>query len=384
MSKEAPHIMASLRVGITLSRPLDDLPNLLWSSGINQNAVLLAMLMRRLPDVAFVAMVDCSGVDCSGQAGPHPLATWAGMPTLSPEDASETLDILIEVGGRGQPHLMRRLRSRGAKLVSYMAGNAMVMNFEALSSGLPHGEIVSEERFDAVWITPQHWHMNRDLCRITRSDKVAIAPHIWEPIFLDLFSRDAGLDPFYKRGDADTPWRLAVLEPNINVLKTFHLPLLVAEEGFRRTPEAIDSVLLFNTRILVGVPHFDEFTTSLDLFRAGKLFTEGRFATPNVLALHADAVIVHQWENDLNYLYWDVLWTGHPLIHNSPSAREVGYYYDSFDPADGGRVLADALGRHRDRAAEARAESLDFLRRFSIDQPAVLAAHEDLIEDLLS
>ncbi len=371
--------MASLRVGVTLSRPLDDLPNLLWSSGINQNAVLLAMLMRRLPDVAFVAMVDCSG-----QPGPHPLATWAGMPTMPPEDASESLDILIEVGGRARPQLMRRLRSRGGKLVSYMAGNAMVMNFEALSSGLPHGETVSEERFDAVWITPQHWHMNRDLCRITRSDTVAITPHIWEPVFFDLFSREAGLDPFYKRGDAEKPWRLAVLEPNINVLKTFHLPLLVAEEGFRRAPESIDSVLLFNTKLFVGVPHFDEFTTSLDLFKAGKLFTEGRFSTPNVLALHADAVIVHQWENDLNYLYWDVLWTGHPLIHNSPSAREVGYYYDSFDPADGGRVLADALGLHRDRATQARAESLDFLRRFSIDQPAVLAAHEDLIEDLFS
>lgn len=371
--------MATLRLGITLSRPIDDLPNLLWSSGINQNAVLLAMLMRRLPDVASVAMVDCSG-----KPAPHPLAVWAGVPTLSPEDAAEALDVLVEVGGRAPADLMRRFRARGGKLVSYMAGNAMVMNFEALARGLPHGESMSAEPFDAVWITPQHWHMNRDLCRITRSDKVVIAPHIWEPVFFDLFAREAGLDPFYKRGAAPRPWRIAILEPNINVLKTFHLPLLVAEEGFRRDPEAIAEVLLFNTKEFIGVPHFDELTTSLDLFKAGKLSSEGRFATPNVLANHADAVIVHQWENDLNYLYWDVLWSGHPLIHNSPSARDVGYYYESFDPADGGRILVDALARHRDRAGAARAESLDFLRRFSIDQPSVLAAHEDLLEDLFA
>lgn len=371
--------MPTLRVGLTLSRPLDDLGNLLWSSGLNQNAVLLARLMLRLPDVASVAMVDCSPA-----AGPHPLAVWAGLPTMRPEQAADELDILIEIGGRAHGDLMRRFRDRGGKLVSYMAGNAMVMDFEALACALPHGEQVTEERFDAAWLTPQHWHMNRDLCRITRSPKTHIAPHLWEPVFFDQFAREHELDPFYKRGAAPRPWRLAVLEPNINVLKTFHLPLLVAEEAFRRAPEQIEGVLLFNTQILCGVAHFDEITGATDLARAGKLFSEGRHATPNVLARHADAVIVHQWENDLNYLYWDVLWSGHPLIHNSPAAREVGYYYESFDPADGGRVLVDAMARHRDRAGAARGEALDFLRRFSIDQPAVLARHEELIEDLFA
>ena len=149
-------------------------------------------------------------------------------------------------------------------------------------------------------------------------------------------------------------------------------------------PALIDRVLLFNTVHLVGMPHFDDLTTSLDLFRAGRLFSEGRLPTPHVLAGIVDAVVVHQWENDLNYLYWDVLWTGHPLIHNSPAAAEVGYYYASFDPADGGRVLADALARHRGRAAEARGQALDFLRRFSIATPAVIQAHRDLIEGVMA
>jgi hypothetical protein len=371
--------MANLRVGITFSRSAEDVGNLLWSSGINQNAVLAVLAMARLPDVGDAVVVDCSGLPA-----PHPLAVWAGVPTLDPAAAAEACDIIIEIGARGPADAMARLRDRGGKLVSYMAGNAMAMNFEALSSGLPHGEIPSEVPFDAVWITPQHWRMNRDLCRITRADKVSVTPHLWEPIFFDLFARGAGLNPYYRRGEAARAWRVAVLEPNINVLKTFHLPLLVAEQAFRRAPALIDRVLLFNTQHLVGVPHFDDLTTALDLYGAGKLFAEGRHATPAVLSQHADAVVVHQWENDLNYLYWDVLWSGHPLIHNSPSAQEVGYYYASFDPADGGRVLADALARHRDRAATARAEAVDFLRRFSIDDHRTVAAHQALIEELLS
>ena len=45
-------------------------------------------------------------------------------------------------------------------------------------------------------------------------------------------------------------------------------------------------------------------------------------------------------------------------------------------------MLADALARHAAEAGAYRARALDFLRRFSIDNPAVIAAHETLIEEL--
>lgn len=372
--------MVGLRIGVTLG-PGADLARLVWASGIHQNTALLILLLQRLPSVASVV-----GVDASGGTAPHSIATWCGVPTMPAGATIGALDVLIECGGRADPEVMARFRDSGGKLVSYMAGNAMALDFEALSSGLGHGEVMSRVPFDATWITPQHWHMNRALCLLTRSSVAEIVPHIWEPLFIAQAARDLGLDPFFKAGGAGAtrPWRIAVLEPNVNVLKTFHLPLLVAEEGFRRAPALIDRVLLFNTRHLVGVPHFDDLTTSLDLNRAGKLFAEDRLPTPEILARHADAVVVHQWENALNYLYWDVLWTGHPLIHNSPDIDGAGYRYADFDPADGGRVTADALAVHAGRAAEARADALAFLRRFSIDDPAVARRHAELIESVMS
>ena len=325
-------MMGRLRIGITLGRASEDLTDLLWSSGINQNAVLLGLLCQRLPMIGEVVFVDCSG-----RPPPHPLGAWSGIPTIDPAAAAGRLDIIVECGARAEVAAMTSFRDRGGRLVSYMAGNAMALNFEALSSGLPHGEFMSDVPFDAVWITPQHWTMNRDLARITRSPNVSVAPHLWEPLFLTEYARTHGLNPFYKP-DRERPARIGVLEPNVNVLKTFHLPLLVCEEAYRAEPSAVAEVLLFNTRHLVGTPHFDDLTTLLDLFGAGRLFAEGRLATPEILARHVDTVVVHQWENDLNYLYWDVLWTGHPLVHNSPAAGEIGYHYRSFDPADGGRA----------------------------------------------
>ncbi len=304
----------TLRIGVTVARPSDDPVDLLWSSGISQNAVLLVLLLQRLADVAEVVVIDCLG-----RPAPQPLAAWCGVPTASPEDVVARVDVIVECGMRADAELMHRFRDRGGRLVSYMAGNSMAMNFEALASAGGHGEIVSPVPFDAVWITPQHWTMNRASCALTRSPVVEMAPHIWEPIFIEAQARAAGRNPFYK-ADRDTDAvRVGILEPNVNVLKTFHLPLLVCEEAFRRYADAIDHVLLFNTSAIKLVPHFLELTGSLDPFRAGKLFSEGRMPIAEVLHRHVDAVVVHQWQNDLNYLYWDVLWSGHPLIHNSPA-----------------------------------------------------------------
>lgn len=373
--------MTGLKVGVTLSRISDDLTNLLWSAGIGQNCALLLMLLQRLPVVA-----QAVGVDCSGKPGPNPLAAWCGVPTLPPDEAAGELDVVIELGARQPTDAARRLKDRGGRIVSYMAGNSMAMNFEAVSSRLPHGEIMADLPFDAVWVTPQHWTMNRALCLLTRSDKVERCPHIWEPIFLESLARQSNCNPFFRRGRAGDgqPWRIGVLEPNINVLKTFHLPMLACEEAFRAAPDLIGQVMLFNTQHLIGVPHFDEITMGTDLGRSGRMTAEPRLPTAQLLGALIDAVVVHQWQNDMNYLFWDVLWTGHPLVHNAPSAQEVGYFYRSWDPADGGRALTDAMRRHAERAEAARREAVTYLWRYRIDNPDVQARHVELLEGVMA
>ena len=105
-------------------------------------------------------------------------------------------------------------------------------------------------------------------------------------------------------------------------------------------------------------------------------------AIASVLGTHVDAVVEHQWENNLNYVYWDVIYSGYPLIHNSDQIH-AGYFYKPFDTQDGGRVIVDALSRHAGRAQAYRAEALDFLWRFRVDNPAVLSRHAELIAQVM-
>ena len=64
-------------------------------------------------------------------------------------------------------------------------------------------------------------------------------------------------------------------------------------------------------------------------------YCRARFPVYELLGQFVDTVVVHHWENGLNYLYYDVLYGGYPLIHNSEFLKDVGYYFDAFDVQSG-------------------------------------------------
>jgi len=366
-----------LKVGITVVGGQTDATAALWSSGIGQNIVYLALLLLRLPEVETCVLVSCpDGTN-------HILSDLFGLPVMELRQAVSELDVLIELGARAASEPLNLMRARGGKLISYVAGNTMTMNFEDLASDVRYGDYVTPEGFDAVWITPQHWHTNHAYSAITRSPNVEIAPHIWHPICLQQSGFNLKRNTFW-RPSAGPGWRLGVFDPNVNVLKTFHYPLLVAEEAFRKEPDLIDRILLFSAAHLTTNTHFSDFCGVTNLGRAGKIFAESRFPIGEMLGAHIDAVVTHQWENNLNYLYWDVLYLGWPLIHNSTAFPEAGYYYPEFDAQTGGDVLREALKTHAAEWRARRPAVLDTLWRFNIDNPVVQRDYATLLEKVVS
>ena len=62
--------------------------------------------------------------------------------------------------------------------------------------------------------------------------------------------------------------------------------------------------------------------------------------------IYADVVVSHQWENNLNYLYFDLAWMGWPIVHNGSLCKDVGYYYEQFNYEEGGDVLLNVILNH--------------------------------------
>lgn len=329
-----------IRVGITVAHA-NDVPSVLWSNGISQNAVYLALLMQSLPGVE-VSLVAYP----FGGMPKHPIGACFKTPTINETEDALKLDVIIEMGIRLEKDFTDPYRGKGGKLVSYMAGNSMVMNFESLfldADKAVRGSVIGKDRFDAVWITPQHMHMNAVAAEMIMGH-VEEVPHIWAPAAIEHASTSLGINSAWAL--KPETWSLATFDPNINVVKSFHIPLLVAEAAYRLQPDQIRRMMLFCSDHLKGRPHFESFVQATSIGQAGKVTSEARHGIVAMLGREVNCVITHQWENNLNYLFWDTMYLGYPLVHNSPRIKEAGFYYSDFDPITGGEALLDAMANH--------------------------------------
>jgi len=169
------------------------------------------------------------------------------------------------------------------------------------------------------------------------------------------------------------------MDPNITVMKTSHMPMLVCEAAYRQTPEMFKAIYVANGQAHVEDAHFASFTTHLTAAKAGVLTLEPRFLGPQFLAEHCDALVTHQWENALNYLYWEALYGGYPLIHNSPMLDGLGYAYTDFDAESGAKALLTARLAHDDSLKTYRQRAQDHLATLAPASHQSVTAHMDLL-----
>jgi hypothetical protein len=84
------------------------------------------------------------------------------------------------------------------------------------------------------------------------------------------------------------------------------------------------------------------------------------------MAHYGDCIISHHWENGQNYLYYEALYGGYPLIHNSEFIRDLGYFYPDFDCQVGGEALVRAFETHDKNLIEYKAKAAEFLKTLDI------------------
>ncbi len=367
------------KIGLTAIATQADMHGSMWNNGMTQNLVYLALLLQRIRIVEQVYVVPIP--DSPELHAPSEIFGFKQMPLAH---AVEVLDVLIEVGMRIPIEASEKFQRRGGKLVSYVAGNSFVMNLESFASNLSdRAEVLPPMEFDAAWVTPQHWRTNRSYATLVKSRNTFQVGQIWDPIVLRQGVSRIKHNFYYKRR-LQPGASVGVFEPNINVVKTFHFPVLICEKLYRTTPAAIHHVYAGNTFHLKNNLHFSEFFASLDLLSANRVTAETRFPVYELLGQYVDTVVVHHWENGLNYLYYDVLYGGYPLIHNSEFLKDVGYYFKSFDVDSGAEALLRAWEQHDEKHDEYMAKSHELLWTVSPDNPQLQQQHAGLIEALFS
>lgn len=264
-------------------------------------------------------------------------------------------------------------------MIAYRVGNDYVMEIERLVAGKHGTGIFNGVRIDEIWTNPQHARTCRSFFETVYRCQVRIVPHIWDSFFIDKLIGElpSGLRFGYVPGAQDK--RIAIFEPNINVVKTAHYPMLVCEAAYRQDPSGIGDIFVTNAIDLKRHEAFERFALGLDIVQAGKASFEARYSTPYFLARFTDIVVTHQWENGLNYLYYDAAYGRYPLVHNSDLLSGFGYQYASFDAQDGARALREAVRQHDARLEEYEQACQALLDGVSIRNTANVTAYDALL-----
>lgn len=346
-----------LRVGVTIY--IRKGFQSLWENGIYQNCLFLVQTLQLAPHVGQVVLVMGGGEgdvqDAQRFLGRLP------VPLIGMNESIHALDVIIEMSALLDPRWGRDFRARGGKIVTLRVGNDYVIDVERMVFNKPAGFLITGIELDEIWTLPEYECSAKPYFSSALRAPVRLMPHLWSPEVIERASQTLpeGLQWGYQPGRQR--WRVGIFEPNICMVKTCQLPMLVADCAHRQDPDQLEKLWVYNALALKQHPVFQQFALSLDLVRHGLAYFAGRFPVYELLARDVDAVLSHHWENGQNYLYYEALYGGYPLIHNSTMVGGCGYYYPQFDCETGGQVLLQAKAHHDLHLADYRCQAKQFL-----------------------
>ncbi|WP_439890871.1 DUF2827 domain-containing protein [Ralstonia sp. 25C] len=354
----------------------------LWENGIYQNCIFLVMLLMRSPIVSETYLVAGGGDGKPEDAGAF-LAD-SPVPLIDMETAASTLDVMIEMSAQLNRDWVIAFRERGGKVVSMRVGNDYVIDIERMIFGKPNGLLVSGAPYHEVWTLPEYETTCMPYYGSAFRSPVRLMPHLWSPIVLEKEAarlpegRRFGYEPGRRR------WRVGIFEPNICMVKTSFIPLLCCEAAHRANPDLLERVWAYNTFHLKEHVTFNNFARSLDIVKHGLSSFEGRFPFYQVVSADVDAVMCHHWENGQNYVYYEALYGGYPLIHNSHLIGDCGYRYHDFDCEEGGQALLRAFAEHDANLVAYRDTAKAFLHTLDPESEINVRIYTDALRALYS
>lgn len=372
-----------MRVGISIHTHTG---HAAWNNSLTQNALFLAASFSRIPFVRSLVLIDIGD-----QAGLPP-----GMQNIAPDIAvlpadqvADHVDVVIEMAQGLDVLWLQYLRARGKKVVGYVTGQPFCDWVEPTVFER-QGVAARPDRYDAVWLPPQH-HALAQMLRALHRCPCRFAPFMWSPVFLEQRIADIyhqGLQYGYVARSADEQGRRVglrpvIAEPNLSVSRACTVPLLGCDEAYRADPLSIVQLSVLNSLHMKDHQTYLHLVHSLNLFKDRRVALLGAHDIVGVLAQQANAVVSHQWMNHHSYLDLEALYGNYPVVHNANWLEDLGYYYPDFDCEEAGRQLLTAYHSHDQQLSDQSRKVRNLLSALDPTAMPNVQMHADLLVNLV-
>jgi hypothetical protein len=292
--------------------------------------------------------------------------------------------VYMEIGMSIDPSLRKFLKMIGARICKLYLGNILNIDTETpvFYPGMNFSHHVIGE-MDDIWVSPhygQHDEYASALNHVDiRTSRKKVAPYIWDSTIL---TDDGRRRIQWSPRAADESEKIIIMEPNISFQKTSIVPIMAMERWFRKHPDWKGEVCVYNGERLMSTPFFKEsLAPTLELYKQGKLKFFGRKDIITILKEYPSATfILHQWNNEYNYMLFELFWAGFPVIHNASSTwGSFGYCYEGSDLESVGSLYDRVQKNHKDTLEAYKAHARQMAWRHSPYNPAVQAEWASLL-----
>jgi hypothetical protein len=348
----------NLKIGITLDVP-SDLKSF-YSNGIRQNTLYFYELLKEMKyDVKLI--IEYKQKDVFNNIMKD-IDFYSYEYSFFNNIYNDNYDLIFSFGFSFQKNIVKNLKKRGVKVVYYVCGNNYLIDSEVILYD-HYSQInlnnkyfnINDTQFgyDEVWIIPQMYKQNNHYLKTLTRSKSIVVPFIWSLNSINFIKKilqvDNEKDLMYKKKHN----KIAIMEPNLSVMK-WCLPCLLICEMSHRKYKNITHLYVTNMSIekTNKFKNFEAICKTTNLFNDSKITIESRYNVLDFMTKFADIIVSNQWENPLNYLYFDLAWMGWPILHNAYLCKNVGYYYEDFDYETASDKLNEIILHHDNNSKE--------------------------------
>lgn len=379
--------MRKINIGITIivKNPAE---SSLFSNGIRQNVLLLRDIYEKCSNVDKAYIVNVATVDSES----YKKTSWEeyGRHMISFEEAKSMCDIVVICHGSLGIKKCKELSDLNKKIVVQILGSELSSFNEQIlfnSDRVCSDMFARNDFISAVWTSPHFFYRDKFFFETIYNCPILEAPYIWDDRFIKKHvdmakQKDPSNEVIYKPKNG--PKRLGTMEPNINIVKTSVIPIVIAEKLQKTYPECFSKMFVFGANKIKLKKEMVDFVKDLEVYKNKKMSFESRYPIVWTLNKHTDIVLCHQSGCELNYLYLDAAWLGYPVVHNSPMMKELGWYYP-----DNNAIVAvehiNYIAKNFDIIEHSTylERSRKFAFRYMIDNPENVKGYEDLIEGVI-
>lgn len=282
----------------------------------------------------------------------------------------------IEIGMSVSAAFRDYLKEIGAKRVKLYLGNILNIDIESinLTPGIDFPHHVSGD-LDKIWTSPhygQHIEYTAVINKLSPSNS-SIVPYVWDRCFIKEITK-------WVKPDNWKETNIVITEPNISYQKNYLLPLLLVESFAKEVPEWKGKVIIMNSDRVKGNIHvMKTVLPSLDI--SSRLVLEQRKTILEMTRDYSSSVFIgHQWNNEFNYMTFELMLAGFPLLHNSDAWSTFGYYWNTSRWSSSIELLKDVLIGHSDRLELYKSHAEQLAWHHSIHNPKIQETWKKILE----